>query len=101
MKISRDFGGTTLEKEFTPVVLDVSQMKAVWLYSEPGGIITTNALLAGAYDDRIDFAEDQFYYWAQGMPNVTNPFTADVTKFYYTSASAGLFEMRVLYDPTI
>lgn len=41
-----------------------------------------------------------------GIPNIfvtgygTNPFSADVTKIYRTSAAVGVLNVRVLYDPT-
>jgi hypothetical protein len=59
--------------------------------------VKTNS--SGSPDNTITLAAGVPVAWDTNSP-YANPFTANVTKFYITNASAGTFSCKVLYDPT-
>lgn len=80
-------------------VLDVSQMKTLFLYSDVAMTIKTNS--SGAPAATVTLAAGQAIVWTS-TSGLTNPFgSTDVTALYVTNAATGTLTMGVLVDPTV
>lgn len=80
-------------------VLDVSQMKSLYLYSDVAMTIETNSSSAPAAT--VTLVAEQAVVWSS-TNGQTNPFgSTDVTALYITNGSTGTLTMRALVDPTV
>lgn len=98
------YDGTIATSGTPNVEVDVAfafaKVKSMLLYSTTGMTIKTNS--TGAPDDTLTLAAGQALVWNTNDPSVC-PFTADVTKLYFTNASASVVasvKVRVLLDVT-
>lgn len=81
-------------------VLDVSQVKAVFILSDQDITLETNS--SGAPTNTLALKANVPYIWYTNKPSAL-VFTGDITALYITNASAAIanLQMEILVDPTV
>ena len=81
------------------IPIDISALKSFYLYSDVALTLKTND--SGTPDDTIAVAAGKPIVWTNNSV-LANPFTVDVTKFYFVNATAGAatVKIKVLQDVT-
>lgn len=90
----------TIPPSSTDLEIDVNfefaNMKSLYLLAKSGAMtLETNS--SSSPVQTIALAADKPLVWYTGS-GITNPITANVTKFYITSTPGGTFQMRLLLD---
>jgi len=81
------------------VAFPYARIKSVKLENVSSAQMTVKTNDADTPAQTFTIAANDMIEWKDGDP-FTNPFTADVTRFYVTSVPGGTLRIRVLYDPT-
>jgi hypothetical protein len=85
------------------LVIDVSQLKAIYLHSDKAMTLNFNEASSGSPSKTLPLAANQAFTWDH-LSGHANPFGAtDVTKVFVTKAGSGAARLRgyVLTDPTV
>ncbi len=81
------------------IAIDVSALKSLFIHSDVGCDIYTNAASGGSPDNHLTLIADKPLAWYYGC-GLVNPLTVDVTKVYITNAanSVGTVKIRTIQD---
>ena len=85
------------------LVIDVSQLKAIYLHSDKAMTLYFNEASTGSPSKTLALAANQAFSW-DNLCGHANPFGAtDVTKVFVTKVGSGAARLRgfVLIDPTV
>lgn len=92
--------------ELVAFVLDVSQLKGIYMVSDRAVTVKTNS--SGSPVNTFTLAANIPFMWVQGDPAIRDTagvvFTTDVTALYMTNAdadNAATVQIRCIYDPTV
>lgn len=89
---------TAANDQLMAMVMDVSQMKALYISADQDCTLEFNSSSSPTFTLTID--ADHPLSWTNGV-GYSNPLTADITALYVSAAVAGTLNIRILYDPTV
>lgn len=98
VSLSPSISGATNNVEVA-VVFTMAQLIGISINTDKDLTLETND--SGTPDDTFALKAGKTFYWSKNT-GVANPFTADVTKFYFSNAgaSAATVRIRILRDGT-
>ncbi len=79
--------------------IDTSQLKALYIHSTTDATIYANDTSGGSPSFHLTLTGGTPLVWVFGS-GITNPITADVTKWYVTNAADTVLNIRTDQDPT-
>lgn len=86
--------GTVTDREIN-CAIDTSQLKLILITCDKN--VTLEANSGSAADFTLTISADKPFLWYSGC-GITNPITADVTKFYATASGSGTGDLHILVD---